>query len=263
MHVGASTSFCPDLELDDWKLRNVLDIKTGETTLTDEYDGPRRLEDSDVEKYLGDLISHDGSNLKNIMARKAKGTGIVDNIMGKLRGTVYGPFYFEVGLVLRESMLINGILTNAEAWYGFSTIEMEQLEQVDEMFLRIFLEVGRGCPKEMLYLETGTIPMRFIIYKRRLMFLHYILNEKDESLINKFLKTQMKNPSKNDWIDSVVNDLELLDIPLTYDEIRGLSTAQFKSLMDKVIVKKALEHLNKVKSKHSKVMHIRHEKIEI
>ena len=189
MHVGASTSFCPDLELDEWKLRNVLDIKTGETTLTDEYDGPRRPEDSDVEQYIGDLISHDGSNLKNIMSRKAKGTGIVDNIMGKLRGTVYGPFYFEVGLVLRESMLINGILTNAEAWYGFSTSEMEQLEQVDENFLRIFLEVGRGCPKEMLYLETGTIPMRFIIYKRRLMFLHYILNEKDEGLI--------KNKKKN------------------------------------------------------------------
>ena len=49
------------------------------------------------------------------MARKAKGTGIVDNIMGKLRGTVYGPFYFEVGLILRESIIINGILTNAEA----------------------------------------------------------------------------------------------------------------------------------------------------
>ena len=116
------------------------------------------------------------------MARKAKGTGIVDNIMGKLRGTVYGPFYFEVGLVLRESMLINGILTNAEAWYGFSTSEMEQLEQVDENFLRIFLEVGRGCPKEMLYLETGTIPMRFIIYKRRLMFLHYILTPQQSEI---------------------------------------------------------------------------------
>ena len=123
------------------------------------------------------------------MARKAKGAGIVDQIMGKLRGTVYGPYYFEVGLILRESMLINGILTNAEAWYGLSDCEMELLEQVDENFLRIFLEVGRGCSKEMLYLETGTIPIRFIIFKRRIMFLHYLLIESENSLVNKFLKT--------------------------------------------------------------------------
>ena len=33
-------------------------------------------------------------------------------------------------------------------------------------------------------------------------------------------------------------------------EIRGLSTAQFKSEVDKVTVKKTIEHLNRVKSKH-------------
>ena len=225
------------MELDDWKVRNVTNVKT----LMDEYDGPRRLEESEVEKYLGDLISHDGSNTKNILARKAKGAGIVDQIMGKLKGTVYGPYYFEVGLILRESMLINGILTNAEAWYGLSDCEMELLEQVDENFLRIFLEVGRGCPKEMLYLETGTIPMRFIIFKRRIMCLHYSLNESENSLVNKFLKTQMEKPSTNDWINFIMKDLDLLEISLSYYEIRVLSTAQFKNLVDKSTVKKALD----------------------
>ena len=50
-------------------------------------------------------------------------------------------------------MLVNGILTNSEAWYGLSDSKIELLEQVDEQFLRIFLEVGKGCPKEMLYLR--------------------------------------------------------------------------------------------------------------
>ena len=104
--------------------------------------------------------------------------------MTKLRGTVYGPFYFEVGLILREAMLINGILTNAEAWYSLYNNEIDQLDQADEQFLRTFLEAGRGCPKEMLYLETGTVPIRFTIYKRRLMFLHYLLNEDDDSMLS-------------------------------------------------------------------------------
>ena len=58
-----------------------------------------------------------------------------------------------VHFILREAMLVNGILTNSEAWYGLSDSKIELLEQVDEQFLRIFLEVGKGCPKEMLYLR--------------------------------------------------------------------------------------------------------------
>ena len=64
MHVGVTKAVCPDLELDDWKVKNVLDIETGEKTLSDEYDGPRKLEESEVEKYLGDLISNDGSDTR-------------------------------------------------------------------------------------------------------------------------------------------------------------------------------------------------------
>ena len=158
-------------------------------------------------------------------------------------------------------MLVNGILTNAEAWYGLTDSEIELLEQVDEQFLRIFLEVGKGCPREMLYLETGAIPLRFAIYKRRLMFLHYLLNEDEKSLINRFLKIQMENPSKQDWIHSVEKDLEFLDIFLSYDDIKELSKFQFKTFLDKATEAKALEYLNNVKLKHSKVLHIRHEEL--
>ena len=208
MHVGTSKPYCPQLKLDSWEVKNVMNIQTGEYELKDQFEGSKGMEESVMEKYLGDLITNDGSNAKNIAARKAKGQGILDQIIGKLSGVMYGPFYFEVGLVLRQSMLINGILTNAESWYGLKETDMEQLEQVDEQFLRIFLEVGKGCPKEMLYLETGVIPIRFHIYKRRLMFLHYLLNESEKSLLNKFIKKQMEEPSKNDWIESVESNLE-------------------------------------------------------
>ena len=69
----------------------------------------KRMETSDTEKYLGDLISSDGSNKKNIQARKEKVIGIVSQIMGILEGTIYGPYYFEVGLILRSSLLVNSI----------------------------------------------------------------------------------------------------------------------------------------------------------
>ena len=94
------------------------------------------------------------------------------------------------------------------------------------------------------------------------MCLHYSLNESENSLVNKFWKTQMEKPSKTDWINFVMKDLEFR-VFLSYTEIRLLSTAQFKNLVDESTVKKALEHLNQTKLKHSKVLHIRHDTLSL
>ena len=82
----------------------------------------------------------------NIKARRDKGQGIVDQIMSILESTVFGPLQLEVALILRASLLLNGILTNSKAWYGLKTADLENLEQIDEQLLRRILEVGRCCP---------------------------------------------------------------------------------------------------------------------
>ena len=141
-----------DLILLTWEMKVVEDYDTKENSVQDEYCGEHLMEESDSEKYLGDVISSNGRNERNVAERKSKGTGIINQIMEKLGSIVYGPYYFEVAMIFRSSHLINGILTNSEAWYGLTKANKEQLEQVDEMLLRRVLEVGSCCPKEMLYL---------------------------------------------------------------------------------------------------------------
>ena len=51
--------------------------------LKDVCEGDIMVERADADTYLGDIISKDGSNKKNIMARKAKGHGIVGSIAGE------------------------------------------------------------------------------------------------------------------------------------------------------------------------------------
>ena len=263
MHVGAAKSYCPDLKLDEWDVKTVEDFKTGEKIQEDQFIGPNSLEKTENEKYLGDIISNDGTNTKNILARKGKGLGVVNQVMSKLEGTVFGPFFFEVGLILRSSNLLNGVLTNAEAWYNIKPSEIDQLEMVDESLMKRFLEAGNCCPSEMLYLETGTMPMRFVFRIRRLMYLHYLLNESENSLVNQVLLHQMKNPSKNDWINQVKNDFKVLAISLDTDEIKELSEEGFRSFVKEKSSEKALEYLNKLKAKHSKVLHIEHTRLEV
>jgi hypothetical protein len=108
------------------------------------------VEESESEKYLGDIICKDGRNQKNVEVRKGKGYGINNKVMNMLEDICFGPFTFEVALTMRDSFLISSTLTNSEAWLGLSKTETEQLEQVDESLMRRFLEVGQVSQRNVV-----------------------------------------------------------------------------------------------------------------
>ena len=144
---------------------------TGFDNLTDVRLEDHKLEKVEREKYLGDIISADGSNLKNVTARKDKSIGINKQICSMLQEVCFGQFHFEVGSIFRESLLLSSILTNCEAWYGLKQQEVEILEKCDESLIRMFFETPCTTPKCMLYLELGVKPIRFRIMARRIMYL--------------------------------------------------------------------------------------------
>ena len=263
MHVGRKkvNGVCPDIYVDGWKVKEVSEVETGESTLLDEFDGQEKMDEVSEEKYLGDILSDDGRNMKNILARAAKGTGIVSQIMCILEEIFFGKYYFEVAVVLRNSLLLSSVLVNSEAWYNLKKEEIEKLEQVDEMLLRKVLECPGTTPKEMVYLELNCVPIRFIIKSRRLNFLSYILREDKSSLMYCFLKAQLRNPSKNDWVQTVMEDMKELNIDLEIEEIENIPVETYKDLIRSKIQEGALEYLNNQKSKHSKVLHIMHDKM--
>ena len=107
------------------------------------------------DKYLGDIISNDGTNTENIRARVSKGMGILSKIKSILESVSFGSHYFKIALLLRESLLLNGILTNSESWYGLSKSEISQLEKVNLEFFRSLFNVPGTVPTAGIYLETG------------------------------------------------------------------------------------------------------------
>jgi hypothetical protein len=78
------------------------------------------VQKKDEEKYLGDIISADGRNIKNVKARVVKGKGIFNRILSILEGIPFGDFYFEMAVILRESLLVSSMLSNSESWYNVS-----------------------------------------------------------------------------------------------------------------------------------------------
>ena len=83
MHIGKPNIFCPTLKVHGSIMPEVTE-----------------------ELYLGDMISSDGKNTKNVRNRVSKGLGIVSQIFNILENTCFGPHYFKIAMLLRESMLV-------------------------------------------------------------------------------------------------------------------------------------------------------------
>ena len=94
------------------------------------------MNESKQEKYLGDFIISSGTIKSTIEDRKNKGYGIINEILGILDEIPLGRYKMEIGLKLRQAMLLNGILYNSEAWHALSETEIKILETVDEHLLR-------------------------------------------------------------------------------------------------------------------------------
>ena len=160
-------------------------------------------------------------------------------------------------------MFINSLIFNSEAWYNVTNSDFDELEKADEALLRKILECPAGTPKEMLYLELGCLPIRFIIMGRRIMFLQYILKQDSDSLINAFFQAQLKDPNNKDWCQVANENLESLGIKMTLSQIKLMTEEKLKEIVKKACEEKALVYLNKKKEGHSKVMHLSHTTWEI
>ena len=51
--------------------------------------------------------------------------------MTMIENIPFGKFYFEVAVILRNSLLISSLLSNSEAWYNVTKSELNLLETVD------------------------------------------------------------------------------------------------------------------------------------
>ena len=224
MHIGKTKEEykCQNLFIDKWEEKEMESCDSKNFQIVDTYEGEEIMEEKESERYLGDIISKDGRNLKNFKARVNKGIGIVKKILTMLEGIPFGKFHFEAGVIMRNSLLVSSMLFNCEAWYNITSAEMNLLETVDLMLLRGILKAPKSTPKEMLFLELGLVPFREIIRQRRLGFLFYILNQSKESMIYKVFESQRRHSTPKDWVTTILSDLNDLNWDIKIEDIQQM-----------------------------------------
>ena len=83
------------------------------------------MKSSNQEKYLGDHMKKDAKLKAIIDDRISRGYGIVSEINAILEEIPLGKYRVEMGLELREAMLINGLLFNSEAWHAVEKVDIK------------------------------------------------------------------------------------------------------------------------------------------
>ena len=131
MHLGKENILCPELQVRG-----------------------KKMEKSELEKYLGNQISADCSIKSTIAARHDIGIGIVAQIMSLLDQVTLGEHYFETAMLLREAFLVNGVLFGVEAFHNVTKDDVKQLEAVDEILLRRIL-AGHSKYGDLLHGKLG------------------------------------------------------------------------------------------------------------
>ena len=143
--------------------------------------------------YLGDVISEKGTIDETIEQRSQKAYGIISQISSMLSSISLGSFHFDIALVLREAKFVNSIMTNCEVWHNMFQYHVDALEKLDLDLLRRILKGHSKTAKEAFFLELGIYPLRFVLAKRRLMYLWHILHRDNSELIRKVYATQKLN----------------------------------------------------------------------
>ena len=143
-----------------------------------------------------------------------------------------------------ESMLLGTILNNIEVAYNLTQNEVDKLEQCHEMAIRKLLELPSKTPKIMLYFLTGSTPVRIQVQRRRLVYLHHILNHNEESLLLTFFKHQLKTRKPKDWASRVLKYMREFEIELSIDEIKNTSVSVWKERVKLKTLQIALNYLN-------------------
>ena len=229
MHIGKNKSCCPTLSV------NGKDMKT-----------------ANQEKYLGEILTSDAKIDKSITERYNKGIGIGNLIISMLKEVSFGVHYFEMAMMFRNSMLINGILCSIESVYGLTDKHIEQLELCDRILMKKIINSVSTTATEAYYIETNTLPLRFIILARRLMYYWEIIHKPDSELVKQVLRAQQLSPVKNDWCLQIKKDLEYLNISLDEKDLLLMKKSQFKKFLSSKINEAAQKYLLTLKNKHSK-----------
>ena len=217
-HVGKKLNKCEPIYVDNWMVTKDLE---------DKYCGSVEIQETDSYIYLGEILTPSASNKLNISAKISKCIGKQNDILYILKNTYYGDHYFDIAKLLRNSMFVSVLIGNCEVWPRTNLSDIKRLESSDNCLMSKIMESSRKSSYVLMLLEGGLWPIHVIMKSRRILYLQSILQKEESALVKQVFLKQCESAIRQDWVNIVLNDLQDLDIHLSFHDIKEMSKYKF------------------------------------
>ena len=132
--------------------------------MIDKYIGKVDMKNVEDKKYLGQILSKDLKNDKNIKHKLNNSNGNVNKIITTLIERPFGKFTFQAATVMRNGILIGSLLNNSETWIHLTKKNIEEIEKPDKVLKDKLLDSKSSTV--FYYLEFGMLPAKYVILKK-------------------------------------------------------------------------------------------------
>ena len=149
-------------------------------------------------------------------------------------------------LQLYESIFLSTVLFKCQSWTNLTNItdtHIESLQTLQMKYLKQTMYVPYSTPNKGTLLELGILPVYDVINCRKLLFLHRILNLKEDDPVLKLYEEQNKLPFEKNWANEVSRLREHYNIMLRDSEIKQIKKEKWRTLIKEKAVAKTFHEL--------------------
>ena len=149
--------------------------------------------------YLGDVINNKGSNSDLIEDRIQRGTSAMIRVEALVREASLGVYTVAVHHLLYQSLFLSTMTFNSQAWTNLKESELMQLEKLQLKCLKKILQVPGSTTNSFTFLEFGELPIRYIVDRNQLNFLHHIFHLDAEDPVRRMWESMRKLSGEKNW----------------------------------------------------------------
>ena len=202
--------------------------------------GDKIIESTSEYKYLGDIITRNGTNRRNLEEREKKVNQAVRGIKSCAQHEIMEKVQNQAILRLHETVVVPTLLYNAESW-TLTKSDEKLCEKVEIGALKSVLGLPKTFPSTALIYATGTLYASLRIDKKQLLYLHKILCRDDEHWTKHMLK--VLDELDTGWTKHIKLKLNEYGLECEFEAIKNMTKGQWRKEVVKATEAKQKERL--------------------
>ena len=187
-------------------------------------------------KMLGTWIAESGKYETDINKKKTKLQYMINTVRQRTLPQKLGKYAVDAKLKLAETIIIAGLLHNAEGFPSFTETEIKELEKVQHLIITELLGVPNSTSYLALLLETGFWTMKARLTYKKLMLYQNILKSDSRRTLKSLVKVQKEENRRSTWYGGIAEIIS--EYELTEWDPAIILKSKWKTLVKKKITEK-------------------------